>query len=107
MSENFLQPPDDNQVMVVDPEGDMPGLAGYIRSKFEDSENGLHAARGSGLPTLVAVSHYSRGQDFTGAVLVLDQLGEPDSPFKVLSGEADDHQYVNVELLRLLHARAT
>ena len=43
MSENFLQPPDDNQVMVVDPEGDMPGLAGYIRSKFEDSENGRYA----------------------------------------------------------------
>lgn len=43
MSENFLQPPDDDQVAVIDPEGDMPGLAGYIRKKFEDSENGRYA----------------------------------------------------------------
>ena len=72
---------------------------------FEDSENGLHAARGSGLPTLVAVSHYSQGQDFSGALLVLDQLGDPGNPFKVLSGDAGDYEYVNVELLRMLHAR--
>jgi hypothetical protein len=43
MSENFLQPPDDDQVTVIDPDGDMPGLAGYIRKKFEDSENGRYA----------------------------------------------------------------
>ena len=43
MSENFLQPPDDNAIPVVDPEGTLPGLAGYIRKKFEDSENGRYA----------------------------------------------------------------
>ena len=43
MSDNFLQPPDDDQVVVVDPDGNMPGLAGHIRRKFEDSENGRFA----------------------------------------------------------------
>ena len=43
MSENFLQPPDDDAVMVVSPDEKMPGLAGYIRRKFEDSENGRYA----------------------------------------------------------------
>ena len=43
MSDNFLQPPDDDQVVVVDPDGNMPGLAGYVRRKFEDSENGRYA----------------------------------------------------------------
>ena len=43
MSDNFLQPPDDTSVPVVDPSENMPGLAGYIRRKFEDSENGRYA----------------------------------------------------------------
>ena len=43
MSENFLQPPDDNEVVVVNPEEDMPGLAAHIRKKFQDSENGRFA----------------------------------------------------------------
>ena len=38
--ENFLQPADDTQVPVQDPMEQMPGLAGYIKNKFEDSENG-------------------------------------------------------------------
>ena len=42
MSENFLEPPDDTQVPLVEPAEAMPGLAGYIRSKFEDAENGRY-----------------------------------------------------------------
>jgi HAD superfamily hydrolase (TIGR01509 family) len=52
---------------------------------FEDSLNGLHAARGAGLTTVVTINDYTRDQDFTGAALVLDQLGEPDRPFAVLA----------------------
>ena len=41
MSEdNFLQPADDTAVSLLDPEEQMPGLAAYIKSKFEDAENG-------------------------------------------------------------------
>ena len=43
MSDNFLQPPDDSEVVVVAPEEEMPGLAAHIRKKFQDSENGRFA----------------------------------------------------------------
>ena len=38
--EGFLEASDDSQVEVLAPEEAMPGLAGYIKSRFEDSENG-------------------------------------------------------------------
>jgi HAD superfamily hydrolase (TIGR01509 family) len=60
------------------------GLAPGACLAFEDSENGLRAARGAGLRTVVTVNDYTRDQDFTGAALVLDQLGEPHQPFRVL-----------------------
>jgi len=72
---------------------------------FEDSANGLRSAQGAGLETLVTVSHYTRDHDFQGASLVVDQLGEPDSPFTVISGDAGHHTYVSVDLLQDLHAR--
>jgi len=40
MKEGFLQNPDDGQVEMPNPDDQMPGLAGHIRSLFEDSENG-------------------------------------------------------------------
>ena len=74
---------------------------------FEDSANGLYSAQDAGVTTLITVSQYTRGQDFEGAALVLDQLGEPDSPFTVISGDAGHHSYVTVDLLQELHARMT
>jgi HAD superfamily hydrolase (TIGR01509 family) len=62
------------------------GLEARACLAFEDSENGLRAARGAGLETIVTVNDYTRDQDFGDARLVLDQLGEPDQPFRVLSG---------------------
>ena len=38
--EGFLQAPDDADVPVTDAQESMPGLAGHIQQKFEDSENG-------------------------------------------------------------------
>jgi HAD superfamily hydrolase (TIGR01509 family) len=71
---------------------------------FEDSENGLRSARAAELQTLVTVSEYTRNHNFDGAVLVLDQLGEPGSPFQVISGEAGGHKMVTVDLLQELHS---
>ncbi len=42
----------------------------------EDSANGLRAALGAGLSTLVTVSGFTREEDFTGASLVVSSLGE-------------------------------
>lgn len=44
---------------------------------IEDSGIGLRSASSAGLSTLVTQSHYTRQQDFTGALAVLDSLGEP------------------------------
>lgn len=73
---------------------------------FEDSENGLKSSSRAGITTLVTVNDLTHGHDFSGARLVLDHLGEPDRPFKVLAGDARGAAYVNVELLKLLAEEA-
>ncbi|SDQ37362.1 HAD-IA family hydrolase [Quadrisphaera sp. DSM 44207] len=46
----------------------------------EDSRNGLLAARGAGLRCVVTVSSYTTEEDFTGASLVVTELGDPGGP---------------------------
>jgi HAD superfamily hydrolase (TIGR01509 family) len=43
----------------------------------EDSRNGLLAALGAGMPTLITTSTYTRDEDFTGAAKVVPELGDP------------------------------
>lgn len=43
---------------------------------IEDSRNGLRAALGAGLPTLVTTSTYTVEEDFTGAAKVVSELGD-------------------------------
>ncbi len=72
---------------------------------FEDSLNGIKSSLAANLKTLVTVNGYTKDDDFSGAALVLDQYGEPDAPFTVLNGDANfDQQYVNVAMLKALHA---
>lgn len=84
---------------------------------LEDSGNGLRAALAAGVPTLVTVSEFATRDDFAGAAAVVDGLGEPDAPMRVLGGElgggsADGAAwiagaaFVDVAALRALHARA-
>lgn len=70
---------------------------------FEDSENGIRASRGAGLKTIVTINDYTRGHDFTGAAVVLSDLGEPDAPATALSGAWQGQGYVTLESLRILH----
>lgn len=42
----------------------------------EDSANGLAAARAAGLPTLVTVNEWTRGEPFPGALAVLEHLND-------------------------------
>ncbi|MBI5276771.1 MAG: HAD-IA family hydrolase [Burkholderiales bacterium] len=41
---------------------------------FEDSSNGLRAARAAGMPTIVTPTRFTAGHDFAGALRVLDSL---------------------------------
>lgn len=50
----------------------------------EDSRNGLLAARAADIPCLVTVSDYNAGENFDEADLVVESLGEPGAPAKVL-----------------------
>jgi HAD superfamily hydrolase (TIGR01509 family) len=70
---------------------------------LEDTEAGLASARAAGLATVITVNGATRHQDFTGALLVVDQLGEPRQPMEVLAGDAGGATLVDVELLRRLH----
>lgn len=73
---------------------------------FEDSENGIRSSRGANLKTLVTVNGYTGDDDFQGALAVLSDLGEPGSECRVLSGDILGRRYVDVPLLRDLHALA-
>jgi len=70
---------------------------------FEDSLNGVKSSLAANLKTIITVNGYTKDDDFTGAVLVLDQYGEPDAPFKVLDGDAGSFDHVNVAMLKMLH----
>lgn len=72
---------------------------------LEDSAMGLMAARRAHIPTLITVNEDTRHHLFEDAMLVVDKLGEPDQPFRLLQGEAGSHRYVNLELLNELLLR--
>lgn len=70
---------------------------------FEDSENGIRASHGADLKTVITVNDYTRDHDFTGAAVVLSDLGEPDAPAMALSGAWSGQGYVTLDSLKALH----
>ncbi len=67
---------------------------------FEDSENGLRAALGAGLRTIVTVNDYTRDQRFDGALTVVDQLGEAAQPLRHLAGRDPGGPMINLAVLQ-------
>jgi beta-phosphoglucomutase-like phosphatase (HAD superfamily) len=70
---------------------------------FEDSAVGFASASAVGLKTVVTLSEYTKATVFDGALVVVDHLGEKDTPFEMVSGKPSSHSYVNVEYLKELH----
>lgn len=62
---------------------------------FEDSVNGLRSAKAAGLYTVVTPTAWSEGQDFNGADLLLESLGD-----------AEAQQQLTLARLQQLHAAA-
>jgi len=57
---------------------------------FEDSRNGILSAKGANLTTLITVNDFTHDHNFSGAELIVSDLGEPDSAMKIIGGtEAD------------------
>jgi HAD superfamily hydrolase (TIGR01509 family) len=83
---------------------DQLGLAAADCLAIEDSASGLASARAAGLVTLITVNAATRHHDFTGAAIVLSDLGEPGQGFEVLAGDAGGATFVDVALLRRIHS---
>lgn len=72
---------------------------------IEDSEAGLKSALGAGIPTIITVNDFTAQQDFTGALLVVNHLGQPGDPSTCLSPPPwPEFRQIDVETLRRLHA---
>lgn len=69
---------------------------------IEDSEQGLRASLAAGLKTILTINSFTASQDFTGAALVADSLGEPTQPMNVLTGSAFGSTVIDIDLLRKL-----
>lgn len=87
---------------------DRLGLPPAACLAFEDSGNGLRAALGAGVATVVTPTDYTRGQDRSGAALVVEDLGEPGRPGRVLACAIPlpSRVVVDLALLRTVHASA-
>lgn len=67
---------------------------------FEDSYNGIRSAQGAQLTTIITTNDYTKDHDFSGAALILDQMGEPDHAFTVLAGNVYGKSLLNCDLLQ-------
>ena len=76
------------------------GLEPQYCVAIEDTRNGNLAALAAGLRTIITTHAYTQDDDFRGASLVVDNLGEPDRPFHVAAGSARGASCVDVRLLR-------
>ena len=71
---------------------------------IEDSANGLESARAAGVETLITVNRYTEDHDFSGAAAVLDHLGEPAMPCRLIQGDLQPGTFVDSSYLQKLHA---
>ena len=71
---------------------------------IEDTYNGNCAALAAGINTVITTHYFTTDDEFEGASLVVDQLGEPGQPFNVSAGDSYGARYVDVPLLRKLLA---
>lgn len=67
----------------------------------EDSENGLRSAMAAGITTIVTVNDYTRLQNFSGASVVLSDLGEPSQPFTLITSSPYQTKHCQVDLAML------
>lgn len=82
------------------------GLAPEACLALEDSEVGLAAATAAGIPAAISFNGYTADQDFSGALLVCDHLGEPGAPPRRLQSISPRSNLAPVDLATLcdLHA---
>jgi len=82
------------------------GLQAIDCLAFEDSHNGILSSMGADLVTIITVNEYTEDHDFSGAAIVLDNMGEPDRGYKVISGIQPCESFLNLNVLRQIHQQA-
>ena len=70
---------------------------------IEDSNPGLSAARAASLPTLITVNDYTANDDFSGALSIVSDLGEPEAPAQHIAGRPLAGCCVDLTQLRAWH----
>jgi len=76
------------------------GLTAEHCIAIEDTSNGNKAARFAGLKVIITTHAYTTDNDFSGASLVVNHLGDSNNPNTVSQGDAMGKQLVDVELLQ-------
>lgn len=76
---------------------------------FEDSYNGVKAATCINIPTLITLNNYTAEDDFSGAMIVLDSLGDESESCNILASEIDVKidNMVNLDTLFAMHKAYT
>jgi HAD superfamily hydrolase (TIGR01509 family) len=83
------------------------GLPAAACVAFEDSGNGVRAAKAAGLFTVVTPTLWTVAQDFSGADLVLHSLGDPRAPVDPAAEKVIGAKWLTLEALARLHAART
>jgi len=73
---------------------------------FEDSRNGILSSVAADLKTIVTINGYTKNDDFSDAVIVLDQMGDKNNAFTVLAGDAQGQTYLDLALVKKIFAAA-
>ena len=74
---------------------------------IEDSSIGLRAARAANLPTVITASTYTVHENFAGALCVVSDLGEPDTPARHIDGLPLEGHCVDLAQLRTWHRQSS
>lgn len=72
---------------------------------IEDSRLGLRAAIGAGIPTVVTLNQNTQDEDFSGAQLIVDSLGDADEPTGIAKPALLNNQWVTMADLRAAQRR--
>ncbi len=81
---------------------DKMGLKAEECLAFEDSLNGIKSSLGANIKTVITQNYYTETNDFSGALVVLDHLGEPDEPCHCIEGDLGGATFISVAVLESL-----
>ncbi len=81
------------------------GFAAESCAAFEDSANGLRAAKAARLFTVVTPTPWTADQDFAGADLRLSHLGDPGQPLPAAEHDRIGGPWLGLAQLEALHVR--